>query len=70
MRTKFGFTLVFAAFSAAVSAQNTGSTFCQSAGSDNDGDGWGWENGVSCRVEAANTGNQNSGACIDPDGDG
>lgn len=36
---------------------------CVDAASDPDGDGWGWENEMSCRVVTA-------GACVDTDGDG
>ena len=36
---------------------------CADPASDPDGDGWGWENEMSCRVETG-------GDCIDPDGDG
>ena len=56
---------------------------CQSASSDIDGDGWGWENNRSCQTNggqassSANTTNANdsrfptcSSASIDPDGDG
>lgn len=50
---------------------------CQSSASDSDGDGYGWENGASCRVVASSSNNQSSGglpgcasAASDPDGDG
>ncbi len=47
---------------------------CQSASSDPDGDGWGWENNKSCKVQKVTTTNNTSGGqdpnCPDPDGDG
>lgn len=47
---------------------------CQSASSDSDGDGFGWENNNSCRVGAAPASNTGRPICSspasDPDGDG
>lgn len=48
-----------------------GPTICQFASSDPDGDGWGWENDASCKVDAGSGGEeQPGGLCIDTDGDG
>jgi len=46
-----------------VAATVSNKTFCESASSDSDGDGFGWENGASCVVQAATgqTGSQVSG---------
>lgn len=44
---------------------------CSSPAVDPDGDGWGWENGRSCRVESSNRDYPTcSSASSDPDGDG
>ncbi len=43
---------------------------CGSAASDVDGDGWGWENGQSCKVASNSKAGVCRSAASDPDGDG
>ena len=46
-------------FAAPAQAQDAGPPTCASAATDPDGDGWGFENGVSCRVSAGTTSTDN-----------
>ena len=53
-----------------------GPIYCASSASDHDGDGWGWENGMSCLVQGSAFDNTRmtmphcTAAAIDSDGDG
>ena len=50
-----------------VDCEDEETIYCSSANSDLDGDGWGWENNRSCKVEGIVP---VIGACVDVDGDG
>ncbi|WEF34271.1 cellulase family glycosylhydrolase [Pseudoduganella chitinolytica] len=60
--------LTAAALLLTVAGQASALPTCASAGSDPDGDGWGWENNQSCKVAPAAT--HCASAASDPDGDG
>jgi len=53
-----------------LTASELGHTSCQYASSDPDGDGWGWENNDSCRVDNNTLSKICENASSDPDGDG